>query len=162
MTGCRRAKVFGGHVQIDLRTADQPMPQQIADRHQPYSGAHQVGRERVPQRVRRNTLANAGSTRVRPHPLIDRAPRHRFASAVAKERLARLHVFAGLAIGPQRFSDLGVQRNRPLMTALADHANEYRRPATSAFILPGSPSAGGCRPPRCFRDPPQAIPSALG
>ena len=57
--GVRRlTQVFRSHMQIDLRARDQSMPEEVADRHDPDARLHEVCRERVPQSVRRDDLAD--------------------------------------------------------------------------------------------------------
>lgn len=50
--GCRSgSEILGCDVQINLCAADLPMAEQIANSHEPYALAHQVGRKRVAHAV---------------------------------------------------------------------------------------------------------------
>ncbi len=52
MRRCSGPEVFCRDVQIDLRAGDLPMTEQVANGHEPYALAHEVGRKRVAHAVR--------------------------------------------------------------------------------------------------------------
>src|SRR6185437_10457361 len=85
--GC--AQILCGHVQVDLRTRDQSMPEQVADRDEADAFAHEMRGEGVSQPMRTQGLREPGPPPERAHALVDGAATQGLAEARTEERCRR-------------------------------------------------------------------------
>src|SRR5690606_12193220 len=138
----RGLHVLGGHVRVDLRRRQVLVTEELLDEAQVRAAIEEVGREAVPEGVRRGLLAQPGDLDVLVEDLSNASRREAIAEAIQEERVGIFlvdprHLRADLDETLDRRQGEASDRHDPLASALAARLDHLGREIDVADVERG-------------------------